>query len=142
MTRFTSLVTRSLVALLIAGGALTMNAQEPNDAITVAVPFAFTAGGEGFTPGTYRFSLLSSQFLLSVTNVKTNDTEMFDVRPERQRTLEQHGRLVFRDSADRGVLDEVHFPGTDLFSQVLHRRPGKIRNMQASATGSPCPARP
>lgn len=140
MPHWTAVITRSLAALLIAGTTLAVNGQTDGDAITVDVPFAFTVGGVGFAPGTYQFSRMSSQFLLAVTRVRDGDREIFDVHPGRQRTPEQHGHLVFRDAADPSVLNEVHFPGTDSFSQVIERRPGKLRNLQASAAGSPSPS--
>jgi hypothetical protein len=123
MTKFTSLVVTSLVTLLIDSATLAPNLQaQGDDAITLRVPFSFTVGTESIAPGTYQFSLLSSQFLLSVVNVKTGDTEIFTVRPERQRVPDQHGRLVFRNSEGSSVLNEVHFPGAGLFSEVIQRR--------------------
>jgi hypothetical protein len=125
MTRFTSLVVKSLAPLLIAGGTLATNLQaQSDDAITVRVPFPFTVGTRSIAPGTYRFSLLSGHFLLSVLDVKTGDVEMFNVRPEGQRAVEQYGRLVFNNSEERSVLNEVHFPGTSVFSEVIQRRGG------------------
>jgi hypothetical protein len=71
MTRFTSLAAKSLVTFLIAGGTLATNLQAQSDvAITARVPFPFTVGKHSIEPGTYQFSLLTSQFLLSVVNVK------------------------------------------------------------------------
>jgi hypothetical protein len=60
-------------------------------------------------------------FLLSVTNVKTGDKELFTVRPENQCRIEDHGRLIFRDSDGSDTLNEVHFPGTDMFSELIVR---------------------
>jgi hypothetical protein len=123
MTKFTSLVVTSLVTLLIDSATLAPNLQaQGDDAITLRVPFSFTVGTQSIAPGTYQFSLLSSQFLLTVVNVKTGDTEIFTVRPERQRAPDQHGRLVFRNSEGSSVLNEVHFPGAGLFSEVIQRR--------------------
>jgi hypothetical protein len=128
MTRFMLLVAKSLATLVIGAGTLTMNLHAQSDTITVSIPFPFTVSTENIAPGTYRFSLVSSQFLLSVLNVKTGDVEMFDVRPEQEGALEQpHGHLVFRNSAGSRVLNEVHFPGTDTFSELTpRRRAGKL----------------
>lgn len=136
MTRFTSLFAKSL-ALLIVAGSFAANLQAQNDAITVSVPFRFTMGTHNIAPGTYQFSLVSSQFLLSVTDVKTGRVEIFDVRPERQDSVEERGRLTFRNSAGHNILSQIHFPDTDTFSAVLGRRPaGRTEAARASA-GAP-----
>lgn len=138
MRKFTSLVVTSLVTLLIGSATLATNLQaQSDDAITVRVPFSFTVGTQSIAPGTYRFSLLSSQFLLSVVNVKTGDMEMFDVRPERQRAVDQHGRLVFRNTEGCSVLNEVHFPDTSQFSEVVQRHgAGRIEAKRSSTDSS------
>jgi hypothetical protein len=123
MKRITSLIIKSLVAVLIGGGAPASNLQAQSDcAITVRVPFAFTLGRQSLAPGTYRFSQNSGPFLLSVINVKTGNEELFEVRPERQSALESHGHIIFRNSEGSSVLDEVHFPGIETFSKVTQRR--------------------
>jgi|HubBroStandDraft_5_1064220.scaffolds.fasta_scaffold100170_2 hypothetical protein len=137
MTRFTSLAAKSLVTFLIAGGTLATNLQAQSDvAITARVPFPFTVGKHSIEPGTYQFSLLTSQFLLSVVNVKTGSMEMFTVRPEKQRAVEQHGRLVFGNSEGGSVLNEVHFPGTSMFSEVIERQGGGRTEAKRSSTGN------
>src|SRR6185437_4017632 len=122
MTRFRSLVIQSLATLLIGSATLATNLQAQSDAITVRVPFRFTVDTTTIAPGTYQFSLPSSPFLLSVVNVKTGATKMFAVHPERQREIEQRGRLVFRDVEGGNVLNEIHFPGTWVLSEVIQRR--------------------
>jgi hypothetical protein len=126
MTRFTSLVAKSLVTLLIGSATLATNlqAQSDDDAITVRIPFPFTVGTQTIAPGTYQFSQPSSQFLISVLNVKTGVMEMFSVRPESQRAIAQYGSVVFRNSEEGSSLNEIHFPGTGIFSEVIERRGG------------------
>lgn len=142
MTRFRSVLAKSLLALLIACGTFATTMQAQDGAITVSVPFAFTVGSQSLAPGTYQFSLDysalgSDQFLLSVLNVKTSAMELFDVLPQRQRMVEERGHLTFHTSADRHVLAEVHFPGTDTFSELSPRRPaGNSPAMQSSASKS------
>ena len=135
MNRFRSLITRSLITLLIGSGALAMNLNAQSDAITVSVPFPFTVGTQSLAPGTYQFSLSSSRFLLSVTNVKTGDSEMFDVHPDQQRASERRGRLTFRKTEGRSVLNEVHFPGTNLFSELIQPRPDARMETARLSTG-------
>ncbi len=143
MTRFTSLVTLSLAALLIAGGTMTMNGQTRDAAITVSVPFPFTVGTQSMRPGTYRFSPGSTPFLLSVFNVKTGDMQMFTVHPERQRSTEQRGHLLFGRFADRSVLNEVHFPGTDEWSELVQpRRSARMEAKQRPTDNAVAMAQP
>lgn len=130
MQRITARIIQSLVPILIGSGVLAINLHAQEDsAVIVNIPFPFTVGTQNVAPGTYQFNLISSQFILSVRNVKTGDKEMFDVRPEQQSTLEQHGRVVFRKSAGRSVLNEVHFPDADTFSELIPRR--RIENIEA-----------
>jgi len=142
MKRISSLVIKSLIAILIVSGTLAVNLEAQSDAaITVSVPFPFTVGAQSVAPGTYRFSLDSSRlepnpFLLSVLNVKTGQMEMFAVRPERQGRFEEHGRLMFRNSAGRRVLAEVHFPGTDTFSELTQRTRADTMEAKRSSTDS------
>ncbi len=133
MTRSMSFFTKSLFALTIAGAALATNLQAQSEGVIVTVPFPFTMGTQTVAPGTYEFNLISSQFLLSVTNRKTGDVEMFPVHPERQSKVEEHGGLTFRSSAARNALNEVHFPGTDRFSELIQPRHAR-RNETLSST--------
>ncbi|MFZ0273681.1 MAG: hypothetical protein WB524_01480 [Acidobacteriaceae bacterium] len=138
MKRITSLIAKSLVAILIGGGALAGNLQAQSDSgITVSIPFPFTVGTQCIAPGTYRFSLVSDQFLLSVLNVKTGSEEMFRVQPEHQRALESHGHLIFRESEGYRALNEVHFPSADTFSEVIERRSaGRLEAKKTSTSNS------
>lgn len=137
MRRFTSYFAKSLVALLLVGGPFATYMQAQNDAVTVSVPFRFTMGTHSIAPGMYQFALVSSQFLLSVTNVKTGRVEMFDVRPERQSSVEERGRLTFRNAAGRNVLDQVHFPDTDTFSEVIE--PSHAGRTESARVGAGTP---
>lgn len=138
MARRTALAAGSLLALLMAGGTLAhpLHAQSDEE-ITVRIPFPFAVGAHALAPGTYQFSLPSTSFMLSVLNVKTGVVEMFNVRPEHQRTIEEKGRLVFRNDQDASVLNEIHFPGTSVFSEVIDRRdPGTMVARRTSPEGS------
>ena len=132
-----SLVIQSLIAILVGSGTLAEKLQAQSDiAITASIPFPFTVGTQRIAPGAYRFSLINS-FDLSVMNVKTGDTEMFAVRPEKQRAFEQHGRLIFRRSAGSDVLNEVRFPGADTLSELIQqRRVGRMEAKKSSTTDS------
>lgn len=121
MKRITSLVVKSLATFLIGSGSLAMNLQAQSEAITVSVPFPFTVGTQSIEPGIYQFSLLSSQFLLSVLNVKTGDMEIFSVHPEQLRAVEQQGRVVFSNSEGCSALSQIYFPGALTFSEIDQR---------------------
>ena len=137
MTKSTSLVVTSLVTLLLGSATLATSLQAQSDgAITIRIPFSFTVGTQSIAPGTYQFSLLSTHFLLSMVNVKTGDVEMFAVRPEQQRAVEQRGGLVFRNSEESSVLNEVHFPGTSMFSKVIPQRDDRRIEVKKASTDS------
>jgi hypothetical protein len=128
----------SLVTILICGGPLAVNLQaQSNHAMTVSIPFPFTVGGHSIAPGTYQLSLESDPFLLSVRNVKTGHEDIFPVRPEQPRGFEPQGRLIFGNSAGSRVLNEVRFPGTGTFTEVIQRHAaGRIEAKGSSTSNS------
>ena len=130
-----SLLTKSLLGILLAGGALTTNLQAQSDlAVTVSIPFPFTVDGHSMAAGTYQFSLVSSPFLVSVLNVKTGLKEMFPVRPKQQLTPEESGRVKFHDANSHPMLSEIHFPGTDRFIELDQRYVVGRRDVKSSPT--------
>ncbi len=136
MKLFTPLFRKLLFALLIACGAFATNVQAQNDAITVSVPFPFTVGSQSIGPGTYEFSLVSGQFVLSVADMKTGHMTMFNVLPKRQGSVEERGRLTFGNVQGRRILNEVHFPGTDTFSELTQRRAKRTEPTRSSTAHS------
>lgn len=136
MKRTTSFVVRSLVTILIGSGTLVMNLHAQSDPITVSIPFPFTVGTQSIPPGTYRFSLVSSPFVLSVLNVKTDREDLFPVRPESERVFEPHGHLIFGKSEDSHALNEVHFPGSDTFSEVVPPHRSESAEAKESSTSN------
>ena len=135
MKRISSLIAKSLMSILIGCGTLAINLQAQSDlAMTASIPFPFTVGTHSMAPGTYEFSLVSTQFLVSVLNVKTGHQEMFPVSPVQQLAVEQRGGLRFRNSEARSVLSEIHFPGTDRFSEVSQRHSsGSVKTKSSPA---------
>lgn len=134
MTR--SLLAKSILALLSAGITLPTTMQAQDEAITVTVPFQFAIGAQRIDPGTYQFSLASSQFLLSVTNVKTGHVELFPVRPEQQGKIEKRGLLTFGNPSGSAVLTEVHFPGSSTFSEMIERPHAERKELARSGSTS------
>jgi len=136
MKRIPSILIKSLVTIFIGSGALAVGLHaQSNVAITATIPFPFTAGTQMVAPGTYRFSQ-TSPFEVSVLNVKTGDMEIFAVHPDSQRTFEQRGRLIFRKAADSRILNEVHFPGTETFCELIERRPPRRMEAKQSSTAN------
>lgn len=134
MKRITSLVVKSLVIILIGSATLAMNLQAQSDLATTArIPFPFTVDAQRIPAGTYQFRLVSSPFLLSVRNVKTGSEELFIVRPKNQPAVEPSGRLTFGNSEGSRALNEVHFPFTDTFIEVIQRHSAqKVEAMRPS----------
>ena len=118
----------SQIIILIGSGTLAINLHAQTDLVeTASIPFPFTVGTQSIAPGTYQFNLESGPFLLSVVNVKTGDVEMFAVHPEQQRAVAPHGHLIFRKSEGRRFLNEVHYSGTTMFSEVIEQQHGAGR---------------
>lgn len=123
MKRIMSLVIKSLVAILAAGGtfATGLHAQsEP--AMTVNIPFPFTVDTQTIAPGTYQFSLGPNPFQLSIVDIKSGHTKLFAVRPEQERAIGPHGHVDFQKRNEDRVLNEVHFSGTGMFIHVIQPR--------------------
>jgi hypothetical protein len=121
MKRMPSIIAKSLFVILISGGSLASTARAQFDpAITVNVPFAFSADGQEFAAGTYQLQLISSNFLLSVRKAGTGHQQMITVRPEQDRKIAARGRLTFRVCDGQNFLAQVHIPGTNLFSETLN----------------------
>jgi hypothetical protein len=119
MNRLTSIAVKSLVAIVIGSGTLASNLQAQVDlSMTTSISFPFTVGTETIPPGTYQFSLSSSPFLLAVLNVKTGHEQVFFVRPEEQQKFQSYGRLIFSGPEGCSTLTQIHFPGTNTFSEV------------------------
>jgi hypothetical protein len=121
MKRMTSIVVKSLFAILISGGPLALAAHAQNDsAITANVPFAFSVGNREIAAGSYRLQLTSDRFQLSVRNVLTGNEQIFAVRPEVERKFTAEGRVMFQVCDGRIYLAEIHIPGTNRFSETVN----------------------
>jgi hypothetical protein len=120
MKRMTSVIVKSLFAILISGGPLALGAHAQDDsAITANVPFAFSVGSQEIAAGSYKLRLTSDRFQLSVRNVLTGNEQIFAVRPEVERKFTSEGRLMFQVCDGRIYLAEIHVPGTNRFSETV-----------------------
>ena len=122
MKRMIAMLVKPLVITLIGSSLFAPGMQAQSDtAMTFSVPFPFTVGSQTIPPGTYQLSLVSNPFHLSVVDVRHGHRELFSVRPEQQCAVESQGRLLFRKSGSRRLLYEIHFPGSNMFTEVIQR---------------------
>jgi hypothetical protein len=135
MKRISSIIGRSLVAVLVMSGTFAAKSQAQNsEGVVFSVPFAFAADGHNIAAGTYELSSFSNNFMISIRNVETGETQVFTVHPEQQRATDSKARLIFRKCEGRMDLTEFHVPGTNVFSEAMP--PRRLKNMEAKA----CPA--
>jgi hypothetical protein len=132
MKRIHSIIVGSLFAILLMGGpfAARLHAQDDPGAV-FSVPFAFSVDGHAITAGNYKLNMVSSQYLMSIRNLKTGDLQMFSVHPEQERAIDLRGHLVFNGCGDHRYLTEFHIPGTNLYSMTM--TPGRVKNAEAKA---------
>lgn len=119
MKRITSIIVKSLFAILISGGLLTTAHAQYDPGITVDIPFAFSADGHEIAAGTYQLQLTDSNFLLSIRNVSTGKKQIITVRPEESRKLSDQARLTFQVCGGHNYLTEIYTQGTRLFSATV-----------------------
>jgi hypothetical protein len=132
MNRVTSIMAGLLLTAVVAGNTFEakLNAQSgPGEIFTV--PFAFTADGHVVEPGTYEIRRDSSQFLISIQNVKTGEKQLFSVRPEQRRAVSSEGLLVFNRCGDRKALSEFHVQGTNFFSTTIDGGHAKTMDLES-----------
>ena len=131
MKRITSIVAGLLLAILISGGTLAADLHAQNEpGLIFSVPFPFSTNGHLIPAGTYEVILDSSQFLMSIRNIKTGNKQLFSVRPEQRGAIAEHGLLVFHSCGARKDLTEFHIPGTDVYSATM--MPHGSRNIETN----------
>lgn len=135
MKRIRSIIVGSLFGLLIMSSpfAARLNAQDESGAV-FTVPFAFSVDGHNIDAGSYELKLVSSEYMISVRDLKTGALQFFSVHPDQQRKFETRDRLVFNGCGDHRYLTEFHIRGTNLFSST--NTPGRVKDAEAKA----CPA--
>src|SRR5208337_4841543 len=97
------------IATLISGGALLVcNLQAQDDhAITVNVPFAFTANSEHFSAGTYQLRQLTEWFV-SIRSLSSGSEHLMMVHPGQMGTPESRGYLIFQRFEGQSHLEGVY----------------------------------
>lgn len=132
MKQVSSIMAGLLMVATFATGSLgaTAAAQDATGEI-FTVPFAFTADGHEIQPGTYEIRRESSQFLLSIENVKTGEKELFSARPEQRAAVPAKGLLVFQRCGERKELSEFHTRGTNLYSATMDAKLRKSLELES-----------
>jgi hypothetical protein len=132
MKRIQSIIVGSLFAILIMGGPFAARLHALDDhGVVFSVPFTFSLDGQNVAAGNYELNLVSSQFVMSIRNLKTGDLQFFSVHPEEQRTVEERGHLVFNGCGDHRYLAEFHIPGTNIYSMTM--TPDRVKHTEAKA---------
>ena len=121
--KVTSTFAKLMLVAVSMSGMLSLGTQTAAaQAIIVTTPFAFSAGSQSYPAGTYQFTR-SSEWFLSIRNVKGGGEQFFIVRPEATETPGSHGSLIFRNSEGHRNLQAVYVPGTDSAVRLLEHNP-------------------
>lgn len=130
MKHITSIMAGVMLTVFIAGGFEAGATAQDGTGEIFTVPFAFSADGHKVQAGTYEIRRDSSQFLLSIQDVKTGEKQLFSVRPEQRAAVPEKGLLVFQRCGERKRLSEFHIPGTNFYSATIDSRPRRGTEME------------
>lgn len=132
MKQVSSVMAGLLLAVMFASGSFEARATAQDATGEIfTVPFEFTADGHEIQPGTYEIRRDSSQFLLSIQNVKTGEKQLFSVRPEQCAAVPDKGLLVFQQCGARKQLSEFHIRGTNLYGATIDSKPRKTSDLES-----------
>lgn len=106
----------TLVATIVVFASLA-HAQDGPEVI-VSIPFNFSVNHLHFEAGSYKFSLASDAFGMSVINLKTGNKQYITVTLQNSFLPPELGFLVFSRTGGNSYLSEVHFSGTAGFSKL------------------------
>lgn len=135
MKRITSVIATALLTIMLGVQPLAVWAQaQDTPRVEATIPFKFSAYRQDIASGTYQLNLLSNPFMLSIRNVNTGRKQMLMVLPKESQSPPSHGYLIFRRDGGHSYLAEIHFQGTNLYSELIPEQGPKA----AKATvGSP-----
>jgi hypothetical protein len=134
--KFKAICAKAIFAAITTSGILALGTQTASaQAITVTVPFAFSAGDQLFPVGTYQFTFLS-EWSLSIRNVMGGGEKFFTVHPKQNRSQASHAGIVFRNSGGQKNLEAVYTPESDTGAELLPyaRVSPKLRSLVQNAT--------
>ncbi len=93
--------------------------------MTVSIPFSFTVDKQEMTPGTYKLSLESDPFLLSIVDLKNGRRTFFAVSRDHQSAIAPRGKLLFQPSHGSKQLYEMYFPGSGGWIALVQHHPAE-----------------
>src|SRR5487761_651826 len=121
MKRITSIITKALFTILMSSWLLAVSVQaQGTSGVEANIPFAFsTYGQKDIASGTYQLELLPDPFLLSIRNLKTDKKQILMVHQAESPSPASHDYLTFRRDGDHSYLAEIHFKGTNIYSELF-----------------------
>jgi hypothetical protein len=130
--KFKAICAKAIVAVATTSGILALGTQAASaQAMTVAVPFAFSAGDQNFPTGTYQFTFLSD-WSLSVRNVQDGGEKFFTINPKENGSPASRPRVVFRTSGGQKHLEALYLPASNKGAELLHVSP-KLQSLAQNA---------
>ena len=103
MFRISSILTCAALALSL-DTALTGPAAAQAQAVTVNIPFDFSANDQKVPAGKYRISLQAPRYLSFVDTQSTKTQYLMLVQPTWEQNSKDWGRLIFRQCGDSNYL--------------------------------------
>ena len=134
MKRLVLIIANPFLAILICNVLLARNVQaQAVPAITVTIPFAFSANSQNLAAGAYQFTLLSD-WSLSIRNLNGGGEKMFMVRPVEDGSSESPGCLSFQRFEGHSYLEGVYLPGMDIHIELIRRHGTGITQVKACSS--------
>ena len=121
MFRISSILTCAALTLSVSA-ALTGPAAAQAQALTVTIPFDFSANDQNVPSGTYRISLQAPRYLSFVDTQSTKKQYLMLVQPTGEQNGQDGGRLIFRRYGDSNYLYQVWMPGQGEGRQFVRSR--------------------
>ena len=134
MFRISSILTCAALALSL-DTALTGPAAAQAQAVTVNIPFDFSANDQKVPAGKYRISLQAPRYLSFVDTQSTKTQYLMLVQPTWEQNSKDWGRLIFRRYGDSNYLYQVWMPGQGEGRQLVRGRTEQetLRGLQSSS---------
>jgi hypothetical protein len=134
MFRISSILTCAALAFPL-GAAPTGPTAAQAQAVTVNIPFDFSANDQKVPAGTYRISLQAPRYLSFVDTQSTKRQYLMLVQPTWEQNSKDRGRLIFRQYGDSNYLYQVWMPGQGEGRQFLRSRTEqeKVRELKSSS---------
>ena len=134
MFRISSILTFAALALSF-GAAVPEPAAAQAQAVTVNIPFDFSANDQMVPAGRYHISLLAPRYLSFVDTQSTNKHYLMLVQPTGEQNSKDRGRVIFRRYGDSNYLYQVWMPGQGEGRQFARSRAEQktLRGLKSSS---------